>query len=76
MKRSKRSEAVTHEALKRMASRPTKKKTETVGDGEEIEVDEDDAEVLSSNEIDNIYKKQVSPLVPRMAAADVPQSAA
>ena len=53
----KQKESVTHEALKKMASRPAKKKKEVVGDGEEIEVDENDEEVLSTNDINNIYKK-------------------
>ena len=55
----KRQESVTHDALKKMASRPAKKRKEVVGDGEEIEVDENDEEVLSANDIDNIYKKFV-----------------
>ncbi|KAF5323584.1 hypothetical protein D9611_005558 [Ephemerocybe angulata] len=54
-KRSKRPESVTHEALKKMASRPAKKIKEVVGDGEEIEVEE--AEELSTNDIDDIYKR-------------------
>lgn len=60
----KRSESITHEALKKMASRPAKKKKEVVGDGEEIEVDENDEEVLSTNDIDSIYKKYFCPLSP------------
>jgi len=50
-----KSEAVTHEALKKMASRPTKKKTELVGEGEEVEVDE--GEELTESDLSNIYKK-------------------
>lgn len=53
-------ESVTHEALKKLASKPAaKKRKEVVGDGEEIEVDENDEEVLSTNDINNIYKKYV-----------------
>ncbi|GLB43501.1 putative HIRAN domain containing protein [Lyophyllum shimeji] len=49
-------EARIHEqALKRLASRKTKKVTEIVGDNEEIEVD--DAEELSKNDIDAIYQR-------------------
>jgi hypothetical protein len=57
----KQKESVTHEALKKMAPRPAKKKKEVVGDGEEIEVDENDEEVLSTNDINSIYKKSELP---------------
>ena len=50
-------ESITHETLKKMASRPVKKVKEIVGDGEEIEV-EDDGD-LSANDIDSIYKRCV-----------------
>ncbi|TFK26658.1 DNA repair protein RAD5 [Coprinopsis marcescibilis] len=53
--KNKANENITHEALKKMAQRPAKKIKEVVGDGEEIEVD--DAEELSKNDIDAIYKK-------------------
>ncbi|KAF8913214.1 P-loop containing nucleoside triphosphate hydrolase protein [Gymnopilus junonius] len=43
------------DALKRLAKRPVKKVKEIVGDGEEIEVD--DAEELSKNDIDEIFTK-------------------
>lgn len=46
---------IHEEALKRMAQHPTKKVKEIVGDGEEIEVEE--AEELSKNDIDTIYKR-------------------
>ncbi|KAF8079094.1 DNA repair protein RAD5 [Lyophyllum atratum] len=48
-------ERVHEEALKRLASRKSKKATEIVGDDEEIEVD--DAEDLSKNDLDAIYKR-------------------
>ncbi|KAG2022727.1 DNA repair protein RAD5 [Coprinopsis cinerea AmutBmut pab1-1] len=48
-------ETLTHETLKKMASRPAKKVKEIVGDGEEIEVE--DTEELSKNDIDAIYKR-------------------
>ncbi|RDB29142.1 DNA repair protein RAD5 [Hypsizygus marmoreus] len=48
-------EKVHEEALKRLAKRKVKTVTEIVGDNEEIEVD--DAEDLSKNEIDTIYKR-------------------
>jgi DNA repair protein RAD5 len=48
-------EQVHQEALERLAKKKSKKVTEVVGDGEEIEVD--DAEDLSKNEIDAIYKR-------------------
>ncbi|KAJ2927694.1 hypothetical protein H1R20_g9394, partial [Candolleomyces eurysporus] len=53
--KSKHDESITHEALKKMAARPTKKVKEIVGDGEEIEVE--DGGDLSTNDIDNIYKR-------------------
>lgn len=43
------------EALKTLANRKSKKVTEIVGDGEEIEVD--DAEELSKNDLETIYKR-------------------
>lgn len=43
------------EALKKLAKRPVKKVKEIVGDGEEIEVD--DSEELSKNDLDTIYTK-------------------
>ena len=43
------------EALKVKLKRPVKKVKEIVGDGEEIELE--DAEVLSDNDIDAIYQK-------------------
>jgi DNA repair protein RAD5 len=46
---------IRDEALKQLAGRQAKKATEIVGDGEEIEVD--DAEDLSKNDIDAIYKR-------------------
>ena len=46
---------IHEEALKRKAQHPTKKVKEFVGDGEEIEVEE--AEELSKNDIDAIYKR-------------------
>lgn len=48
-------ERLHEEALKRLATRKSKKVIEIVGDGEEIEVD--DAEDLSKNDIDAIYKR-------------------
>jgi DNA repair protein RAD5 len=48
-------ERLHEETLKRLATRKSKKVTEIVGDGEEIEVD--DAEDLSKNDIDTIYKR-------------------
>ncbi|KAJ7292782.1 RAD5-like protein [Mycena rebaudengoi] len=48
-------EQIHDEALKTMAQRKSKKVTEIVGDGEEIEVD--DGEDLSENDLDMIYKK-------------------
>lgn len=48
-------ERLHDEALKRLATQKSKKVTEIVGDGEEIEVD--DAEVISENDIDAIYKR-------------------
>lgn len=39
------------------SSKPKKKVKEIVGDGEEIEVDEDDAEKLADEDLDMIYKK-------------------
>lgn len=49
-------EAKIHEeAMSRLARHKSKKVTEIVGDDEEIEVD--DAEDLSKNDIDAIYKK-------------------
>jgi len=50
-------EKVKEAALKRIGGKPTKKVKEIVGDGEEIEVD--DAEVLSNNEITTIYQRHV-----------------
>lgn len=52
-------ESLTHDALKKMAQRPAKKVKEIVGDGEEIEVD--DAEELSKNDIESIYKRYGPP---------------
>ncbi|KAG6854152.1 hypothetical protein C0991_010063 [Blastosporella zonata] len=46
---------IHEEALSRLAKRKSKKVTEIVGDNEEIEVD--DAEDLSKNDIDAIYKR-------------------
>jgi DNA repair protein RAD5 len=47
-----------HEAaMKRLENYKAKKTKEVVGDGEEIEVD--DAENLSTNEIDSIYKRSL-----------------
>lgn len=43
------------DALKKLAKRPPKKIKEIVGDGEEVEVD--DAEELSKNDIDAIFTK-------------------
>jgi DNA repair protein RAD5 len=48
-------ERLHEEALEQLAKKKSKKVTEVVGDGEEIEVD--DAEDLSKNEIDAIYKR-------------------
>lgn len=48
---------VQEEALKGTVKRPVKKVKEIVGDGEEIELE--DAEVLSDNDIDAIYQKFV-----------------
>ncbi|KAH6917080.1 DNA repair protein RAD5 [Coprinopsis sp. MPI-PUGE-AT-0042] len=48
-------ENLTHEALKNLARRASKKVKEIVGDGEEIEVD--DAEELTSNDINTIYQR-------------------
>ncbi|KAF5385213.1 hypothetical protein D9615_001117 [Tricholomella constricta] len=48
-------ERIHEEALKRLAKHKSKKVTEIVGDDEEIEVD--DAEDLSKNDIDAIYKR-------------------
>lgn len=48
-------EKLHEEALEQLANKKSKKVTEIVGDGEEIEVD--DAEDLSKNEIDAIYKR-------------------
>ncbi|TFK41996.1 DNA repair protein RAD5 [Crucibulum laeve] len=48
-------EKIHEEAMKRLGERKTKTVTEIVGDGEEIEVE--DAEELSENDIDMIYKK-------------------
>lgn len=54
--KGKQSEKKLHEeALKRIAK--AKKVTEIVGDGEEIEVD--DSEELSNNDIDMIYKRWI-----------------
>lgn len=49
------------EALKMTPPRPIKKIKEIVGDGEEIELE--DAEVLSDNDIDAIYQKSVQQLI-------------
>lgn len=46
---------VREEALNRLAKHKSKKVTEIVGDDEEIEVD--DAEDLSKNDLDAIYKR-------------------
>ncbi|KAF8167532.1 DNA repair protein RAD5, partial [Crassisporium funariophilum] len=46
---------VQEEAMKRIAKRPVNKVKEIVGDGEEIEVE--DAEDLSKNDIDAIYQR-------------------
>lgn len=43
------------DVIKNLAKRPVKKTKEIVGDGEEIEVD--DAEDLSKNDIDAIYTR-------------------
>ncbi|KAF7337701.1 DNA repair protein RAD5 [Mycena sanguinolenta] len=48
-------EEIHEEAMKKIAQRKSKKVTEIVGDGEEIEVD--DGEELSENDLDAIYKK-------------------
>ena len=48
-------ENLTHEALKNLAKRANKKVKEIVGDGEEIEVD--DAEELTTNDINAIYQR-------------------
>ncbi|KAF8204424.1 DNA repair protein RAD5 [Mycena galopus ATCC 62051] len=48
-------EEIHEEAMKKIAQRKSKKVTEIVGDGEEIEVD--DGEELSENDLDMIYKK-------------------
>ncbi|KAF7347384.1 DNA repair protein RAD5 [Mycena venus] len=48
-------EQIHEEAMKKIAQHKTKKVTEIVGDGEEIEVD--DAEELSENDLDMIYQK-------------------
>ncbi|KAJ7762400.1 DNA repair protein RAD5 [Mycena maculata] len=51
-------EEIHEEAVKKMAQHKSNKKvTEIVGDGEEIEVDEDDGEELSENDLDMIYQK-------------------
>ncbi|KAJ6520356.1 RAD5-like protein [Mycena sanguinolenta] len=52
---SKTDEEIHEEAMKKIAQRKSKKVTEIVGDGEEIEVD--DGEELSENDLDTIYKK-------------------
>ncbi|KAJ7103027.1 RAD5-like protein [Mycena belliarum] len=52
---SKSDEDIAEEALKKMASRKSKKVTEIVGDDEEIEVEEE--EELSENDLDMIYQK-------------------
>lgn len=52
---------VREEALKRTLERPAKKIKEIVGDGEEIELE--DAEVLSDNDIVAIYQKFVQHLI-------------
>ena len=49
------------EALKATLVRPIKKVKEIVGDGEEIELE--DTEVLSDNDIDVIYQKLVQQLM-------------
>ncbi|KAJ7642840.1 SNF2 family N-terminal domain-containing protein [Mycena rosella] len=49
-------EQIHEEALKKMAARKPKKVTEIVGDGEEIEVEED-GEELTENDLDMIYHK-------------------
>lgn len=49
------------EAFKATLERPIKKVKEIVGDGEEIELE--DAEVLSDNDIDAIYLKLVQQLI-------------
>ena len=49
------------EALKVTLKRPIKKVKEIVGDGEEIELE--DAEVLSDNDIGAIYQKLVQQLI-------------
>ncbi|KAJ7242607.1 P-loop containing nucleoside triphosphate hydrolase protein [Mycena haematopus] len=48
-------EEIHEDAMKKIAQRKSKKVTEIVGDGEEIEVD--DEEELSENDLDMIYKK-------------------
>lgn len=48
-------EEIHEEAMKKMAQRKSKKVTEIVGDGEEIEVEE--GEELSANDLDMIYQK-------------------
>ncbi|KAJ7110331.1 DNA repair protein RAD5 [Mycena crocata] len=48
-------EEIHEEALKKMAQRKSKKVTEIVGDGEEIEVEE--GEELTENDLDMIYQK-------------------
>jgi len=48
-------DGLQEEVLKQLAKKKSKKVTEVVGDGEEIEVD--DAEDLSKNEIDAIYRR-------------------
>ena len=55
LKELKTMEAAVHEATMK---KPAHKRVEVVGDGEEIEVDDDD-EDLSKNELDMIYKKWV-----------------
>ena len=49
------------ETLRATHERPSKKVKEIVGDGEEIELE--DAEVLSDNDIDAIYLKLVRQLI-------------
>lgn len=48
-------EEIHEEALKKMSQRKSKKVTEIVGDGEEIEVE--DEEELTENDLDMIYQK-------------------
>lgn len=55
VKSRKTDEQLHEEALKIFSQRKTKKVTEIVGDGEEIEVD--DEEDLSKNDLDMIYKR-------------------